>query len=74
MKKLLTAGSQYLKEMDLTDMALLKFCVGACGVLLGLGAAKHHKKSTGVLAGLVFVVTAIPLAAKFIGVISSSED
>ena len=51
MKKLIAAGNLYLKKMDLTDIALLKLCLGALGVLIGLGAARRHRKSAGVLAG-----------------------
>lgn len=74
MNKLIAAGNLYLKKMDLTDVALLKFCVGALGVLIGLGAAKHHKKGFSFLAGLVFVATWIPLMGKFFRVITDSED
>ena len=74
MKTLLAAGSRYLKKMDLTDVALLKVCVGALGVLIGLGAAKRHKKGASFLAGLVFMGTWIPLMAKFFSVIITPED
>ncbi len=73
MKKLIAAGNLYLKKMDLTDIALLKFCVGALGVLIGLGSAKRHKKGMSFLAGLVFVVTWIPLMGKFLGIITDPE-
>ena len=43
MKKLIAAGNLYLKKMDLFDIALLKLCLGALGVLIGLGAAKKHR-------------------------------
>lgn len=74
MKNLLSAGSLYLKKMDLTDMAMLKFCMGALGVLLGLGAAKHHKKSAGILAGLVFAATLIPLLGKWLLVLTTVQE
>ena len=57
MKKLIAAGNLYLKKMDLTDIALLKLCLGALGVLIGLGAPRRHRKSAGGLAGLVFCRT-----------------
>lgn len=74
MKTLLAAGSRYLKEMDLADVALLKFCMGALGVLIGLGTAKHHKKGMSFLAGLTFVGTFLPLMAKFLRVIITPEE
>ena len=65
MKKLIAAGNLYLKKMDLTDIALLKLCLGALGVPIGLGAARRHRKSAGVLAGLVFCLTYLPLMGRF---------
>ena len=65
MKNLIAAGNLYLKKMELTDMALLKLCVGALGVLIGLGAARKHKKGAGALAGLVFCLTYVPLLGRF---------
>lgn len=74
MKKLLAAGNMFLKKMDLTDVALLKFCVGALGVLIGLGAAKRHRRGAGALAGLIFVASWIPLMGKFLHVITTVEE
>lgn len=69
MNKLIAAGNLYLEKMDLTDVALLKICVGALGVLVGLGAAKRHRRSAGFLAGLLFALTWVPLMGKFLGVL-----
>ena len=74
MKKLLTAGSMYLKKMDVTDLALLKICMAAFGVLVGLGSAKRHRKGVGLLASLTFAGTFLPLMGKFIRVLTASED
>ena len=76
MKNLIAAGNLYLKKMELTDMALLKLCVGALGVLIGLGAARKHKKGAGALAGLVFCLTYVPLLGRFFRaiVIGSKEE
>lgn len=74
MKKLLAAGNLYLKEMDLTDAAMLKFCTGSLGFLLGLGAARHCKKAAGALAGLVFAATLIPLLGKWLRVLTTIRE
>ena len=74
MKNLIAAGNLYLKKMELTDVALLKLCVGALGVLIGLGAAKKHKRGAGLLAGLVFCVTYVPLMGRFLRAIVAGED
>ncbi len=68
LNKLLCAGNRYLKEMDLADMAALKFCLASMGVLMGLGVSARHKKPVGLLAAILFVGTYIPLMSKFIAV------
>lgn len=74
MNKLIAAGNLYLKKMDLTDLALVKLCVGALGVLVGLGAAKRHKKSLGLFASALFALTWVPLMGKFLRVITATEE
>lgn len=74
MKNLIAAGNLYLKKMDLSDVALLKVCVGALGVLIGLGAAKKHRRGAGLLAGLVFCLTWVPLMGRFLRAIVAGEE
>lgn len=74
MKKLISAGNRYLKEMDLSDIALLKICLTALGVLIGLGGSKRHRKSMSLLAGFAFVGAWIPLMMKFFGFILKMEE
>ena len=74
MKKLIAAGNLYLKKMDLTDIALLKLCLGALGGLIGLGAARRHRKGAGVLAGLVFCLTYLPLMGRFFRAIVTGDE
>lgn len=74
MKTLLVAGKRFCKEIDLTELALLKICVAAFGVLVGLGSAKRHKTGMSFLAGFALIGTFIPLMAKFLSILTSSED
>ena len=74
MKKLIAAGNLYLKQINLADIALLKLCLGALGVLIGLGAARRHRKSAGVLAGLVFCLTYLPLMGRFFRAIVTGDE
>lgn len=74
MKKFIAVGNRYLKKMDLTDVALLKICLTALGVLIGLGGSKRHKKSMSLLAGFAFMGTWIPLMAKFFRAILAQEE
>ncbi len=69
MKWLFESADAYLKKCDWKDMALLKFCLFAMGILAGIAVPEKSKKSVKNWAVVVFVITYIPLMAKYIGVI-----
>jgi hypothetical protein len=65
MKKLFECADQYLQESDWKDLAFIKFCLCAMGIMIGLCVPKEKKKYPFLVAGIVFVVTYIPLMVKF---------
>ena len=44
MKKLLSAADAYIAKMNWKDLALVKLCLCAAGVMLGLAAPKKLRK------------------------------
>ena len=64
MKSLFELGNQYVRESDWKDLALVKFCLCAMGIMIGTQVPTKHKKV--VVAGAlgVFVATYIPLMTK----------
>jgi len=74
MKKLFSAADRYLRVSDWRDIAVLKFCLCALGVLMGLAVPTRKKKPAAKIAGLIFAATYIPLIAKFLFVLRSKED
>ena len=72
MKKLATFLNDYVLECDWKDMALIKTCVCAFGVMLGLTVKKDRKKPIMILSSLIFLVTACLTAVRF--VLELSED
>ena len=73
MEKLFRYANQYVEESDWKDMALLKLCLCAMGIIIGTHIAPKCKKSvTGVAAG-VFVATYIPMMTKFVKIILRGE-
>lgn len=74
MNNLIAAGNLFLKKMDLTDMVLVKLCVGSLGVLAGLRAARRHKKGAGLMAGALFAATWVPLMGKFLRVVTTADE
>ena len=65
MKQLLKAARVYLRQMTLWDVALLKLCLCAMGVIIGTFAPAGKKRIIQAGAGLIFVVTYVPLMIRF---------
>lgn len=74
MKKLFSAADRYLQACNWRDIAVLKFCLCALGVLMGLAIPTRKKKRAARIAGLVFVVTYVPLLVKFLFALRGKED
>ena len=66
MNRLTDAADRYLKDCSWKDIAVLKFCVIALGVLLGIAVPARKKKVSAWVASLVFVAAYVPLMAKFL--------
>lgn len=74
MKKLLELGNQYLKQSDWKDLALIKFCLCAMGVIIGMQFPKKYRKTVTTVAAVVFVATYIPLMAKLFKIMFQMLD
>lgn len=70
MRRLFESADEFLRRSTWRDMAALKFCLLALGTLLGIGVSQKAKPRVGMLAGLVFVLTYIPLMGKYFGVVA----
>ena len=70
MKNLFAIADEYLRQSDWRDLALIKFCLFSMGVLAGVLVPKNRRK----LAAATFVVTYLPLVAKFFGVVQSERS
>lgn len=66
MKKLLSAADAYIAKMNWKDLALVKLCLCAAGVMLGLAAPQKLRKWAALGAVIVFVATYLPLMLKFL--------
>ena len=66
MKKLFSAADSYIARMNWKDMALVKLCLCAAGIMLGLAAPKRVRKWAALGAVAVFVATYIPIMLKFL--------
>ena len=74
MKCLFSCANQYVKESDWKDSALVKLCLCAIGVMIGLAVPKKKKKMPLLIAAIVFIATYIPLMTKFLRIVFRKED
>lgn len=65
MNKLFSYADSYIKKCTWKDLALIKFCLCAIGVMIGLCIPKEKKKIPFFMALSVFILTYIPLMSKF---------
>ena len=74
MKCLFSCANQYVKESDWKDFALVKLCLCAIGVMIGLAIPKKKKKMPLLIAAIVFIATYIPLMTKVLRIVFRKED
>lgn len=74
MKNLFDLGNQYIRESDWKDLALVKFCLCAMGVLIGAGMPEKYRKTALAAAAGAFAATYIPLMAKFFEIALRPSD
>ena len=74
MKKLFALADAYLKESDWRDLALIKLCLCAIGVLIGTALPRKHRRVVVPAALAVFAATYIPLMAKVVRILLVPEE
>lgn len=62
------SASEYAKRTTVVDLSLLKICLMALGVMIGVTIPRRKKLQTGVLATGVFAATLLPLMNKFLDI------
>lgn len=73
MKQLFNYADKYIRQSTWKDLALLKFCLFAMGVLVGIHIPEKNRKPVGIAAVAVFAATYIPLMAKFASVVLEED-
>ncbi len=66
MKFLFDTADKYLKQFGWKDLALVKFCLFAMGLICGMQIKGKYKKPVTIGALIVFLATYIPLMADFL--------
>lgn len=70
--KLIVCANQWIKKSDWKDLALVKLCLCAMGVILGLTALRKNRKFALVVSIAIFVATWLPLMKKFVAVVGET--
>lgn len=74
MKKLLEIGNRYAAQSTWKDFALIKFCLCAIGVLIGILIPRKCKKKAAKIAGTVFGVSYSILMTKVFMIAKDIEE
>lgn len=67
MKCILQYTNRYLKRTDWKDLALIKICMCAFGIVAGLLLPQKARKPAVLIAVLAFLISLMGIAGKFFG-------
>lgn len=73
MRKLFDWADRWIAAATWRDVALVKLCLCAMGVLIGLCIPQGRKKGVAAAASAVFAMTYAPLMAKFLSLMPDKE-
>lgn len=74
MKSLFEGANEYVKESDWKDLSLVKFCLCAIGIMIGINVPREKKKTVLIGASVIFAMTYVPLMSKFIRLMLKSDN
>ncbi|MDW2800577.1 permease of phosphate ABC transporter [Clostridium boliviensis] len=66
MKQLVNCADEYIRQCRIKDFALLKVCLCALGVMIGLSVPEKKRKWPLAAAGFVFMFSYAMLMAEFL--------
>lgn len=72
MQKLLDYGDEFIQQSNWKDLALIKLCLWAMGIICGMAIPKKAHKSVAFIAILVFIMTYVPLMIKLLTIIDKN--
>ena len=71
--KFFSWANAYCRKSSWKDLALIKFCLCAAGVLVGLCVPPEKRKKAALGALLVFLITSVPLMLRFFQVVKEEQ-
>ena len=73
MVNLLAYADEYVKQSSWKDFALVKICLCAMGVMIGIATPKKARKTLVIVAVIMFIATYIPLILKFLRIVRENK-
>lgn len=73
MKKLIELGNLMAKNSTWKDFALVKFCLCAMGVIIGVLLPKEAKQAALIIGIVIFIATYIPLMYRFFRIVKNNK-
>lgn len=70
MKCLFSCADKYLQKSSWKDLALIKICLFAIGIMAGIRIPEKNKRAVGWVAYFAFLATYIPLMSKFLRIVT----
>ena len=74
MKRIFSSADEFIRESNWKDLAVLKFCLLSLGLLAGTWIAEQRKKGVRIAASVVFLLTYIPLMAKYLKILIGTGE
>ena len=73
-KRALDASDDYAKQSTWMDFALIKTCLCALGVMIGIGLPKESRKPAFGVAAVAYAVTYVAIMAKFLPILKEHME
>ena len=73
-KQMLEASDDYAKQSSWADFALIKICLCALGVMIGVSVPKERRKPVMAGAAVAYAATYVAIMAKFLPVLKAHMD
>ncbi|NCB62141.1 MAG: hypothetical protein EOM52_00755 [Clostridia bacterium] len=74
LKNLMTAAKRFVNEMELKDIAIMKICLIAFGVLTGLALPKRARRPSAFFAALIFLGTWGTMMFRFLASLTRTKE
>ena len=74
MDKIFEVADRYIKSSDWKLFSVLKFCLISLGIMIGMLVRPQNKRKVYGLTGITFLLTYIPLMARFFKMYMDEEN